>query len=108
VLSFIESDVVDLYRCVAVEAARMVPPPGAPVEEEDTRDLDGEAETFIRYLTVLEMAVADARVPADVRETVRRVRREMDGWNSALAVLLRRLEAEHLVLAAGDGEERTG
>lgn len=93
VLSFIDSDLVDLYYCVASEAGYLVPLPGETIADMDPCDLDGYAESFNRYLALLSMAVADAGVTDGVRQQVRRVARELEGWYVGLRVLLRRIDA---------------
>lgn len=95
VLSFIDADVVDLYRAVAADAADLVP--GRPdwPEEADPGNLDGDATQFVRYLSVLRSAAqSPALQQSDTGPAIERACSALVGWHSELSRLLRPIDEE--------------
>ena len=100
-LGFAGSDVVDVYRGMALEAARLVPGADPRGREGDPGDLAGEAEAFVGYLRILAMASADPEVPSGFRDAVLHAAEGIAAWQATLAAMARRVNA-----AARRGERR--
>ena len=75
-LYFIRTDVIDLFRTVAVETAGLV----REDRDADPDSLDGEADRFGRYVLLVEMAASDPIVPPEIREPARLTARSLYGW----------------------------
>jgi hypothetical protein len=86
-LRFVESDVTDLFRSLAEDAANMVPGRTGWEQEPDPDGLQGEADRFNRYLGVLVLAAEAAVIPEDVRTVVRRIGRDLGDWYPEFTVL---------------------
>lgn len=86
-LRFLESDVVDLFRSLAEDAANMVPGPDGWQQEPDPDGLQGEGDRFNRYLVVLTLAAADPVVSEDVRSVIRRIGRDLADWYPEFSVI---------------------
>ena len=86
-LLFLESDVVELFRSLAEDAANMVPGRDGWQQEPDPDGLQGEVDRFNRYLAVLVLAATDPIIPEDVRTAVRRIGRDLADWFPEFSVL---------------------
>ncbi|HEU0016646.1 MAG TPA: hypothetical protein VFQ45_23390 [Longimicrobium sp.] len=99
-LRFMDGDLVDVFRGVALEAARLVPGGPPRPREGDPGDLEGEADCFTRYATLLAMAAAGPAVPQPLREVVERAAEGGAEWRAALHAMVQRLDAAEARAAA--------
>lgn len=85
-LHFIDGDLVDLFRAIAAETAQLVP--GYPdwKGQVDPGTIDGDVETFRRYLAVFAMAVEQEPHSESLREITRAAAEGLAGWCTELMV----------------------
>ncbi|HKP77169.1 MAG TPA: hypothetical protein VJT67_16675 [Longimicrobiaceae bacterium] len=91
-LDFIDTHVCDLFRSVAVDVARFVPPPpGArAAAEPDFDSANADAAQFGVFVAVLHAACCDPTVPASAAEVIRGATQPLLPWYEAVEPLLRR------------------
>jgi hypothetical protein len=102
-LDFIDGDVVDLYRSVAIGCTRLIPGPDGPDPAADPFAVWGDAELFARYLRLLALAARSAAVPPELRERIEHVERMLRGWLPEVTALL--AEVEERVMRAEEARE---
>ena len=94
-LNFIDGDLVDVFRSVAIDTAALVPGwTGWREAIESLDDLDGDATLFARYADVLIMAVHHPDVPLHLRAAADRFGPVMLGWYAQFTTLLAAARAE--------------
>lgn len=94
-LNFIDSDLVDVFRSVALDTAALVPGwAGWREAIERLDDLDADATLFARYADVLIMAVHHPDVPLHLRAAAGRFGPVMLGWYTQFTALLAAARAE--------------
>lgn len=79
-LSFVDGDLVDVYREIAGGAADLVPGWDGWEAEASPDDVAGDVATFNRYLTLLHLAVHTAPVPEPFAVLVQSVAERLRGW----------------------------
>lgn len=86
--AFLHLEVLDHFRSVALDAARLVP--GAPGWEPSPalEDIPSEAGMLLRNLSVLELAAASPAFPDLLREPVRSAAAGLRGWHPAFHAAL--------------------
>ena len=105
-LRFLGSDVIDLFRSLAEDAANMVPgPDGWQQQEPDPDGLQGEGDRFNRYLIVLTLAAAHPVIPEEVRSVIRRIGRDLADWYPEFSVIAG-AAARSAVFRRTDGAEQ--
>lgn len=93
-LSFIDGDLVDLFRVIAGEVADLVP--GYP-EYEATADpgsVDGDIDTFRRYFALFTLAVEQAPDAEPLREIARAAAHGLAGWCTEMDALVAAIDAQ--------------
>jgi hypothetical protein len=102
ILSFIDGDVVDVYREIAAEVAALVPGYPGWKNNADPGAIDGDLDVFRRYFRVFALAVEQAPETEPVRELVRRAARGLAGWCTELAILVAAIDSTVLRPALSD------
>lgn len=87
-LSFIDGDLVDLFREVASEVAALVPGYAGWEAEADPGSVEGELDRFQRYFTVFRYAADGMNAPGGLRDVVHAAVQGLSGWATELAVLV--------------------
>lgn len=87
-LAFVDVDLVDVFRELAVSAADLVPGWDAWASEADPDGLLADVGTFVRYVAVLSLAVRAAPVPAPFAELVKSVADRLRGWGEEASALV--------------------
>lgn len=96
-LNFIDGDLVDLFRELAVGVAALVPGYDGWEAEADPGGVDGELGRFARYFAVFQRAVEAIGVPAKLGDAVRAAAQGLAGWATELAVLVRAIDEAVIV-----------
>lgn len=86
-LVFIEADLVDSYREIALGAANLVPGWANWDTEADPEGLIADIEMFVRYLTLLHLSVQVAPVPEEFATLTTSIYNRLAGWGDELAAL---------------------
>lgn len=116
VLTFIDVDVVDLYREIAFDAADLVPGWDGWAQAADPGNMDGDATLFMRYMSMLRLAAASDELPRQLRDVSTEVWAELQGWEAGFTRLLRSIDkavilpslSEPSVGSGGSGPPRFG
>lgn len=100
-LDFIEDDIVDVFRCVAIGAASLVPGPDWK-ENADPPEVQAEARLLARYLWIGAAAAQQEGIPADVRHAFAAALTAMVRWDEELVQLIDEIAENELLPAAGE------
>jgi hypothetical protein len=87
-LTFIGSDLVDVFREVAGGVADLVPGGEGWEAEADPDGVAGDVDVFVRYLALLQLAVQSAPVPEPFAVLVASVAERLRGWGDEVAALV--------------------
>jgi hypothetical protein len=87
-LAFVDGDLVDVFREVAGGAAALVPGWAGWAVEADPDAVVGDVETFVRYLTLVHLAVQAAPVPEPFAAMVASVAHRFTGWGAEVSTLV--------------------
>ena len=87
-LNFIDGDLVDLFRELAVGVAALVPGYDGWEADADPGGVDGELDRFTRYLTVFQCAAEAIDIPVELKQAIRAAGKGMIGWATELTVLV--------------------
>lgn len=86
-MSFVDGDLVDVFREAAGGAADLVPGWPGWTTEADPDGLIGDVDTFVRYLALLHLAVQAAPVPEPFAVLVASVAERFTGWGEEVSAL---------------------
>jgi hypothetical protein len=87
-LSFVDADVVDVFRDLAGGVADLVPGWEGREFEADPEGVAADVDTFMRYLTLLHHAAQAAPVPEPFAVLVASVAERLTGWGEEAAALV--------------------
>ena len=87
-LAFVDGDLVDVFRELAGGAAALVPGWSGWAVEADPDAVVGDVETFVRYLTLVHLAVQAAPVPEPFAALVASVAHRFTGWGAEVSALV--------------------
>ncbi|HEX2079863.1 MAG TPA: hypothetical protein VHG08_19255 [Longimicrobium sp.] len=87
-LEFVDADVIDLFRTIAAGIAELVPGKAGWEAEADPEGVESEIDEFMRYMTVLRLAVQAGGVPDAFRALVVSVAERLAGWGDELAAVV--------------------
>lgn len=94
ILNYLDGDLVDVFRVVAAEACCLVPGWAGWESEADPGELEAEAETFSRYLTLLVFAAETADEPDGLRALTREAGVALHGWDREIGRLVKAINDE--------------
>jgi hypothetical protein len=96
-LNFIDGDLVDLFRELAVGVAALVPGYDGWEADADPGGVDGELDRFERYFAVFRRAAEAIDAPATLGDAVRAAAQGLASWATELAVLVRAIDEAIIV-----------
>jgi hypothetical protein len=94
ILGFIDGDVVDLFRAIALDAADLVPGWEGWERAADPGDMDGDAFLFARYVGVLRLAAQSRELDRAFLGNVESTCVALEGWYAQLTDVLRTIDEE--------------
>lgn len=86
-MTFLRTEVVDLFTSLALASSLAVPALGEARPDPDPAQIDSVGERFSRNVLVLHLAASDPVLPESLRDTLRRVCRDLLDWYPEFAVL---------------------
>lgn len=87
-LTFVDADLVDVFRDLAGGVADLVPGRERWESEADPEGVAADVDTFIRYLTLLHHAAQTAPVPEPFAVLVASVAERLSGWGAQVQALI--------------------
>jgi hypothetical protein len=90
-LTFIDADLVDVFRDFAMGVAELVPGWEGWETEADPEGVAADVDTFMRYLTILHHAAQTGPVPEQFAVLVVSVAERLSGWGKEVAALVARV-----------------
>ena len=82
-LSFIDADLVDIFRDIAAGIADLVP--GAHEPDTDPDEVEGDLESFRRYFNLFRLAARAAAVPEPFTDVLGGMEGRLAAWTNAFA-----------------------
>jgi hypothetical protein len=95
-MEFIDADLVDVFRGLVALAYALVPGYPEWLETADPGDVDGEADTFHRYLVMAGAAAEHDSVPDGLRHLARAAAHALADWTTDLLVLVDAIDRQVL------------
>jgi hypothetical protein len=86
-LAFLRNEVVDLFTSLALASSLAVPALGGAHPDPDPDQIDSVAERFARNVQMVHLAASDPVIPPALRDTLRRVCRDLLDWCPEFSVL---------------------
>jgi len=87
-LAFVDGDVVDVFRGIAVDCAELVPDWKSWEAEADPDGVLGEIDVFVRYVALLRLAVQAESVPDEFGVLVASVSERLRAWGDELTAVV--------------------
>jgi hypothetical protein len=105
VMEFINADIVDIFREVAVDVSRLVPGCEGWPKTASPDDVNGEADAFNRWLIVFGLAAESPCIPDGLRELAHAATAGLTGWSAEVAALAQAIQTDVLSPLWGDNTE---
>ena len=104
-MEFINADIVDIFREVAVDVSRLVPGCEGWPKTASPDDVNGEADAFNRWLIVFGLAAESPCIPDGLRELAHAATAGLTGWSAEVAALAQAIQTDVLSPLWGDNTE---